>query len=301
MQRGRERVDGGGGAVRGLEPEEALRTLLAESLPAWIDSGPEDLDLDAWLAMSAHVPLPPAERLRRLGAFLDDDADPPCPFEPFAQHQLHERIYGLALQLDPASARVWASRSFSAARAVDIVRWMAGDEEADEAAAIAVRSAREAVRLGPELDFAWYCLGRALYGTDGSLEEAREAFVRAVQLDPGDGWNRVYLAHCDHDLERWEEAVAGYEAAIGLISDLQPWRRRLYQQQRSWCLLRSGRREEALQGFVEVLGEVEAVGEDAWELGMEELDLLFKVSQGALREELYDRVEPLRVAIEGED
>jgi tetratricopeptide (TPR) repeat protein len=273
----------------------ALHERLTTLLPAWIDTDPSELDLPAYLAATDDLPLPPAERLRRLAAFFDDDAVLPWP--PLALHQLHERLYGLALRLDPQAALLWSSRSFSATRATDLVRLTESPEAAAPIATIALQSARHAVHLDPNLDFAWYCLGRALYDTDGPLEEARAAFTQAARLDPTDGWTRLYVAHCEHDLSRWDEALSSYEAALLLLPDLQPWRRRLYRQQRAWCLLQLGRRADALDAFSAVLGELEAqVHEDPEALLWEEIDLLEQAAAGALREALNDRVEALQEA-----
>lgn len=251
------------------------------------------------LAATADVPLPPAERLRRLAAFVDDRWDVSRGWPTDVLRAVHARVYDRALAIDPTSASVWASRSLSA-------QWVAALGWSDDGdAALAVASAREAVRLDPELGWAWWVLGRALYDGDGSLDEAHAAFDRAVRLDPdlGEAWRD--RGHVDEDLGRWRDAIRGYEGALQRLGDLPRWRRRHLLDHLACCRLRAGEHEAALTGFLDVLADAEAaLAEDedpclgpAAELRDEPPERLFEAADGALRDALGARVDALRRAL----
>ncbi|MEZ4447154.1 MAG: tetratricopeptide repeat protein [Polyangiaceae bacterium] len=94
---------------------------------------------------------------------------------------------------------------------------------------------------------------------DVSVERALHLFDEALARAPDHAWARLYRAHCLYDLERWTEAADAYAAVPkGAFDGPRSWRMHLLVEQRALCLLRGGRREEALALFSKILGRYEA-------------------------------------------
>ena len=111
----------------------------------------------------------------------------------------------------------------------------------------------------------------------------------ALQLDSQNMWAAIYLAHCFHDLERWEEAVAAYEAVdISFFDGIKSWRGVLARDQLAVCRMHAGDLEHALADFEAALHRYET-----------NRGLLFtkqyleEAANGPLREQLAGRVHAL--------
>lgn len=118
---------------------------------------------------------------------------------------------------------------------------------------------RRAVAVADSAD-AWHAVGLAHYeAAEDELADALAAFEAACSRDPQDVWPRLYRAHCLQDLERWDEAAAAYATlSPGDFDALRAWRWVAAQELRAECLLRAGRREEALVAYGLVLDRFEA-------------------------------------------
>ena len=89
-------------------------------------------------------------------------------------------------------------------------------ELALRAAPVARRLARHARTLDDPLTAAqWYALGLDLEAA--APEDARDAYSRAVALEPRDGSARVNLGRLLQEAGRTEEAVAQYRAALSAL------------------------------------------------------------------------------------
>ena len=217
----------------------------------------ERLDLTTYLRTTAHVELAPAERLRQLAIALESTlahgSDQPRGW--FAL----ERIYGAARALDPANADVETSRAITAKECAESAHFGERSDVERRILTAGREAASRAIELRPEDARAHYVMGSIEYGSrDGSIEAALSCFEKAVELDPGFGWSRLYRAHCLHDMSRWAEAVEAYSAVdpaffVGPIA----WRYDLLREQRAWCRLQAGDRDRALAEFLAVLQRYE--------------------------------------------
>lgn len=254
------------------------------------------LDLTAVVRESANLGPHAAERLRRLAVCIDEErlVDARTGLDGW---QVFARIYEAAKRLDPNDPQIRNSEAISALELYE------ASEDTDAGAPkllrIALWAADEACRLAPQDPSLHYTRGRVFYESrPPQLEDALNAFEKAVGIAPGLPWANLYRAHCLHDMERWEEAAVAYASvnAASLGSGSQ-WRLELLIEQRSYCLLKSGRPKRALEGFIEVLRRREA----AIERGEDGLSavlfippyLLVEASRTALRSELFERVEKL--------
>ena len=61
-------------------------------------------------------------------------------------------------------------------------------------------------------------LGQLYIGTD-QFERAREAYERALALDPDDPWTHLYMGNWFYHLRRWREAASWFERAAELLPD----------------------------------------------------------------------------------
>jgi tetratricopeptide (TPR) repeat protein len=271
-----------------------------EELDAWIQGQElpereidalESLDLTWYLRDTAHVDLPPTERLRKLAIALEarlSISDQPRGF------LVLERIYAVGRALDPGDAEIEISRAITAQECAFFL------DDRPEARRRIVRAGREAagraLEIRPNDAFAHHTLGMLDYSSrHGSIPSALSCFERAVALDPGLGWARLYRAHCLHDQARWPEAAAAYaEVDPSFLVGPRAWRYDLLREQRAFCLLQAGDRESALADFLTILHRYEQQPELA---RFQELRELTAAADGSLREELADRLARLKLVI----
>jgi tetratricopeptide (TPR) repeat protein len=125
----------------------------------------------------------------------------------------------------------------------------------------------------------------------GSIELALEWFQKAISVDPGFGWARLYRAHCLHDLGRWSEAADAYSDVdpAFLVGNLA-WRYDLLREQRAHCLLQAGDRERALTEFLGILQRYEKEPRLARYQLLRELTA---AAEGVFREQLSERLAAL--------
>jgi len=194
------------------------------------------LDLDDFLHRTGRIALAPAERLRHLAIFLEEEvrAD---------YGAVIDRVYEAALRLSPQDSYVWHSRGISAKEpALDssdeavVARWSSR----------ALRYLHRARELAPDDAQVAYSLGKWHY-LFGQLEEASTWFERTLAIDAEHGWALLYRAHCLHDAERWAEAVEAY-AAVPLEAFHGPraWRVDMILEAQGYCRLMAGDREGAV-------------------------------------------------------
>lgn len=274
---------------------------LTEHLEATVPQGRvelQSLDLTAYLRRTAGSDLPAAERLRQLAVFLDVERHVTSSATR-AGWSVLRRIYDEAARLGPKDASVRCSRAASALDA--LVGLRAGDPFRGRLWREALHAARAALDLDPADAQAHYLLGQVHYWhPPAQLALALASFEEATRREPGHAWARLYTAHCLQDLERWAEAADAYDHVDrGAFTGLRGgWRRELMLEQRAYCLLRSGRRADAVVAFTEVIRR----REEAFERGEDPLEsdalfilpeLLVKAASTELRAELGDRVRAL--------
>jgi hypothetical protein len=297
----RGRLDGEDRSATQAEPQ-VVRDELFAWIAGWLPARPStqqlaSLDLRSFVRDSAHLGFDAAERLRLLAVHLDDESLV-VTGTSLARWEIYKRIYAEARRLSPDDP--WILRSM-AITALDIAesaeRDEAGRDRLWNEAASAAWSACELDDADPQL---LYTLGHVLYcAWPSRTEEALVEFERALVLDNADQWANLYRAHCLQDLRRWREAADAYAGVnASAFVGAKAWRVELLREQRAFCLLRAGDRNEALAAFVEVLQRREAAiarGEDSLESPAlsEPPVLLVEAAHGELRAELYERVEAL--------
>lgn len=280
--------------VSASDPREHLQAWLRDR--AWADlqvERLETLDLTTYLRDTAHLDLVPAERLRQLAIALETQLL--SRNQPRGWLAL-ERIYAFARSLDPNDAMLETSRAITAATAAS----EAGDRLDLRRRMILVgrEAAARAIEVQPSYADAHYALGMLDYSFRyGSIESALACFERAVAEDPTFGWARLYRAHCLHDLGRWVEAARAYsEVDPSFLTGDSAWRYDLLREQRAWCLLQAGDREQASAEFLALLRRYEREPQLARWQSLRELTA---AAEGPLHAELSARLAQLRVAIRG--
>ena len=79
--------------------------------------------------------------------------------------------------------------------------------------------ARRAVELGPRVPMAWFAYGDAL-GTVGKYQDSRQAYLRAVEIDPNYGPAMADLSLAEIELGRYDDEMtcfAGLPDALELV------------------------------------------------------------------------------------
>ncbi len=208
------------------------------------------VDLEKFLRDTAGFEPPAAERLRQLAIYLELEAQ---ALPGAAGWDALRRIYDRALRLEPENAEVYVSMSISAREQAEC---LADSPEQRRILDAGVAAARQAIELAPDSASAHDALGHLLYSR-GETQAALEAFECALACDadgPRSDWVRLYRAHCLHDMERWADALAAYDA-VGRASFTGPcaWRVDVLAEQKALCLHRLGRVAEARERLLAIL------------------------------------------------
>lgn len=147
-----------------------------------------------------------------------------------------------ASKLDPGSAQVRAAQA-----EVDLRRGHLS-EAADRA--------REATRLDPDCAEGWATLSRTLAigarGRPDLMDEAIEAQLQVLRIEPEDASQRLVLARWYLEAERLEEAAAALDEAGGGVPSAGQVEARLIE-----LLLRKGRVEEAMDRVDSALAKLQ--------------------------------------------
>ncbi len=255
----------------------------------------ESLNLTSYLRETSHVDLTPTERLRMLAIALESGMS--ISEQPRGWLAL-ERIYAAGRALDPDDAEIEISRAITAEACASLIPDR--PEIARRMISVGRAAAERAIDLRPGDSRAPYALGMLDYSFgDGSIESALACFESAVLLDPSYGWARLYQAHCLHDLERWPEAALAYsEVDPSFLVGPIAWRYDLLREQRAWCLLQAGEREQALAEFLGLLHRYELQPRLAREQALRELTA---AAEGPLHAELSGHLAQLRRMLETAD
>ena len=235
--------------------EELTRFLDGEAVRFTSIEDVERYDLDAYLRSTGAIDLPPGERLRQLAIRLET-LTPRTADSPVRAWLALDRVYALAVRLAPTDVDVWTSRGISA---VETAR----GAESDAARRIAdagTRALHRALEIEPTDAHAAYAMGLLVYHTAdrGKTEEALSWLERALASEPAHATALLYRAHSLHDLARWPEAIAAYDAVpLEALVGPRAWRVDYVLEARAECRLRSGDREGALAEFDALLSRYE--------------------------------------------
>ncbi len=275
---------------------------MSQWLSGWLPSsaGAEQLgslDLRSVVRESAGIGLDAGERLRLLAVYLDDHALV-IGNTSLAQWQVFSRIYTEATRLSPEDP--WIPNSM-AVTSLSLAEMADDDDPGKERLwRIALGAAETACAVDDADPDLRYTLGHVLYlARPSRTTDALAAFEHAVALEPRHAWGNLYRAHCLHDLARWKDAAQAYGRvdAAGFAGHAA-WRIELLREQQAYCLLRAGRRDDALRTFTSVIERREAAisrGEDSLNSPVlcEPPLLLVEAANGELRAELFSRVRTL--------
>jgi len=270
---------------------DALKTWLCEHIPcdfniAWLES----FDISAYLKQTKTLDIHPAERIRRLCIFLEEERGAELLAEYLRSWRALQRIYDEARMLDPENTTIIVSNAISAMSVGD------GVEDEDEAVAF-YESAKNLLSQALELDAnshrALYAMGLCEYDRpdgNGRSETALPWFERACRSAPGgeraNAWANLYRAHCLHDMEQWDAAVAAYEAVDrDAFEGLRSWRANKLLEQMAFCRLRAHDRSGALRDFREALRIYSGLTEQEFIEHPYPMELL-EAACGPLRDEL---------------
>lgn len=220
-------------------------------LEAWgfRDQDIGSIDLTEYFRDSSCFDTTASEKLRRLAVHLE-----PVAFAMgLAGWAALRRIYDHALRLEPENPELLVSMAISAC---DLADGLSDSPEKERIFAAGEAAARQAVELAPESADSHQALGYLLYFR-GRKQAALDALERALECaadGPAWGWAQLYRAHCLHDMERWEEALAAYDD-VDLSSFGGPgaWRVDVLAEQMALCLHQVGRIEEAHERLLAIL------------------------------------------------
>lgn len=246
------------GRLDRVEPEaEPERVRLSSWIAAWLSAEQRELsslDLREYLSETSCFEIDAGERLRLLAVHLDEHGLVTSGSE-LAQWEVFSRIYEFAKRLSPRDPTVFESEAITA---LDLARGLDHGEPAHQRLmAIAKRASLRAIELDESDGTLLYTYGSVLYA-DADTEAALAAFDAALARAPDHAWARLYRAHCLHDLQRWSEAADAYSRVdpAAFVGD-RAWRMELLREQRAFCLLHAGRREQGLALAEEVISRRE--------------------------------------------
>lgn len=199
------------------------------------------LSLKRFLQSSPMLDLPPDEKIRQLAIFLEPECE--CLSQPKGWNILR-RIYQEAIKYDRQWPYHYHSMSLSLLACSDHLK------KEDDVRRVLLNESLDVCRSGlaaaGENASLYSTLGRTHYELR-RLEEAFDAYQTAVNLEPDYVWAALYKAHCLHDLKRWSEAVAAYEAVdISSFDGPKSWRGVLLRDQLAICRLHSGDESSAV-------------------------------------------------------
>jgi len=72
---------------------------------------------------------------------------------------------------------------------------------------------------------AWQALGLTLLTDNDSIEEGISALLRAIELNPDDGWALIALANAFWKLKMYDEAKEKYKDAIAIFPEYPKFRK----------------------------------------------------------------------------
>jgi tetratricopeptide (TPR) repeat protein len=281
---------------RGLKLQQhtqvnALIAWLREHMPCDIDvAWLESFDISAYLKQTAALDIQAAERIRRLCIFLEEESYGDLPAKDPRSWQAMQRVYDEARKLDPENAAILVSNAISALHFADCVE---DEEKAVAFYEVAKNLLTQALELDADNPHALYTMGLCEYDRpdgNGRAGIALRWFERACRNAPGDAWAQLYRAHCLHDMEEWDTAVAAYEAVdraafVGPVA----WRAHKLVEQIALCRLHAGDRSGALKEFHEALRFYSALTEQEFDQCPYPIELL-EAACGPLRDELSAEV-----------
>lgn len=280
----------------------AVRGEAVAGVRAWLDASGatgavasiETIDLAAFVRQTAHLGASSEERLRQLAIALEHEIAWRRDEQPRAWLAL-DRIYAAALRLNPDEVGVHLSRAISARECAEGL-WAPGVDRGAWARSPLRRrmatAAREAclaaLERAPSDADALHVMGdQGYFDPDRGASEALPWYERALAADPTHTWAALYRAHCLHDLARWEEAAAAYDAVDpSAFVGPKAWRYEHLLEQRAHCRLQAGDVGRARAEFEALLTRWErdpTLVRDVWG------EHLAEAAQGPLRDALFDR------------
>ncbi len=154
-----------------------------------------------FLEGTSHLPIEEAERLRRLGIALENDA---CGLDQLDHWTLLRSIYQEAIRLDPDNIAHHSSMAISAK--VTATRFSNTPNALTEGILLeSIEAFQRAAEIQPDA-LVYYNWGLLYYEAYFDLQKARAKFELAVQHNPEHYMARLYLGHCYFDAEDWQPA-----------------------------------------------------------------------------------------------
>lgn len=161
-----------------------------------------------WVLRPAAVPVaqtpdPEAVRLVQLANFAGNAGR--------TQVETGLRYYHEAIRRDPNYAPAWVGLAVG-----HLVRVWFAEVKPEEAIAQAKHEAEQALRLDPNLGFAWSVLAAIDHFVEWNHERAERTHRKAVELSPKNPVSHSWLGDFLADMRRFEEARAAYQQARNL-------------------------------------------------------------------------------------
>lgn len=269
------------------EPEgesavDALTAWMSEAIAE--DLAPERMqsfDVTSFLRDTAQFELAPADRVRRLAIFLEEER-----LDPDGWLAL-QRLYNHAAKLDPRDALVPASNAASAIVFAEILDPPESSDLIGKAKTLLQRARDKDPGNAHVLYLTGYC---EYMDPDGAITDALSWLEQACEADSTDAWAHLYRAHCLHDLKRWGDATEAYQAVYAAaFKGPVAWRGEKLREQLASCRLHSGDKVGALKDFEAVLKIYEQLPPDR----IVDISDLIEAANGVFRKQLAERVAAL--------
>lgn len=213
----------------------------------------QGLSLKRFLQSSPMLDIPPDEKLRQLAIFLE----PECEYLPQPKGwNVLRRVYQEAIKYDSRWPYHYHSMSLSLLSCAKPLK--NEDSVRIDLLNESLSVCQSGLAAAGENASLYSTLGRTHYELR-QLEGSLAAYQTAVNLEPDHVWAALYKAHCLHDLKRWSEAVAAYEAVdISSFDGPKSWRGVLLRDQLAICRLHSGDESSAVAEFEAALHRYES-------------------------------------------
>lgn len=242
---------------RTTDEDTAIAKWLKENIPNNIETT-ASLNLTSFLRETGNIDIAPPEKLRKLAIYLQENFQ----YNGLRGWLVVERVYQLALKLDPEDTWLHHSRAVTASIFAEQIEIVCNDRQTwknsrtrQRMMKVAYKSGYKALSLtNNDVDILYLMGDLHYFDPDFSQEKALHYYEKALAVDPNHGWAQLYRAHCLHDLEKWLEAARAYEQINpAFFTGSRSWRYEYLLEQKAYCYFKANHIAQAQIEFEALL------------------------------------------------